>query len=562
MITRSSSQRTLVTIAPVTRLDADFGPEVGARSASAVEPGRVEPTGTRLDAWWGRLLAVPGARRLWYWGGPIAVTLLAAVLRLVRLGDPRSLVFDETFYVKDAWTLLHLGYEASWPDNADRSFNAGGVDIYTEGGSYVAHPPLGKWMIALGLRVFGAEDTVGWRISTAIVGILAVFLLVIIARKLFDSTLLATIAGGLFAIDGHAIVLSRTALLDNFVMIFTLLGFGAILLDRAQSAGRLSLWLARRADAGRGIDWGPAIWWRPWLLTAGILFGAATAVKWSGLYFLAAFAVYSLVVDAVARRAAGIPFWISGTIFRQGPVTFLLTIPLALATYLASWTGWFVTKDGYFRNWADLPGNAATGFFSWVPRSMQSFFHYQSSVYDFNINEHTAHPYAANPFTWLFLLRPTAFYYVGQVRGQRGCSFSNCAEYVTSIANPILWWAATAALFYLVYRLARYREWRVGLIIMGTVAGYLPWLFYSTRTIFQFYAIVFEPYMILGLVFVIGVILGRRNDSTYRRTRGIGLVTVFLFFVVIVSAFFYPVWTGLQVPEIFARLHYWLPGWR
>jgi dolichyl-phosphate-mannose-protein mannosyltransferase len=562
MITRSSSQRTFVTIAPVTRLDADFGPEVGARSASAVEPGRVEPTGTRLDAWWGRLLAVPGARRLWYWGGPIAVTLLAAVLRLVRLGDPRSLVFDETFYVKDAWTLLHLGYEASWPDNADRSFNAGGVDIYTEGGSYVAHPPLGKWMIALGLRVFGAEDTVGWRISTAIVGILAVFLLVIIARKLFDSTLLATIAGGLFAIDGHAIVLSRTALLDNFVMIFTLLGFGAILLDRAQSAGRLSLWLARRADAGRGIDWGPAIWWRPWLLTAGILFGAATAVKWSGLYFLAAFAAYSLVVDAVARRAAGIPFWISGTIFRQGPVTFLLTIPLALATYLASWTGWFVTKDGYFRNWADLPGNAATGFFSWVPRSMQSFFHYQSSVYDFNINEHTAHPYAANPFTWLFLLRPTAFYYVGQVRGQRGCSFSNCAEYVTSIANPILWWAATAALFYLVYRLARYREWRVGLIIMGTVAGYLPWLFYSTRTIFQFYAIVFEPYMILGLVFVIGVILGRRNDSTYRRTRGIGLVTVFLFFVVIVSAFFYPVWTGLQVPEIFARLHYWLPGWR
>jgi dolichyl-phosphate-mannose-protein mannosyltransferase len=562
MITRSSLQRTLVTIAPVTRLDADFGPEVGARSASAVEPGRVEPTGTRLDAWWGRLLAVPGARRLWYWGGPIAVTLLAAVLRLVRLGDPRSLVFDETFYVKDAWTLLHLGYEASWPDNADRSFNAGGVDIYTEGGSYVAHPPLGKWMIALGLRVFGAEDTVGWRISTAIVGILAVFLLVIIARKLFDSTLLATIAGGLFAIDGHAIVLSRTALLDNFVMIFTLLGFGAILLDRAQSAGRLSLWLARRADAGRGIDWGPAIWWRPWLLTAGILFGAATAVKWSGLYFLAAFAAYSLVVDAVARRAAGIPFWISGTIFRQGPVTFLLTIPLALATYLASWTGWFVTKDGYFRNWADLPGNAATGFFSWVPRSMQSFFHYQSSVYDFNINEHTAHPYAANPFTWLFLLRPTAFYYVGQVRGQRGCSFSNCAEYVTSIANPILWWAATAALFYLVYRLARYREWRVGLIIMGTVAGYLPWLFYSTRTIFQFYAIVFEPYMILGLVFVIGVILGRRNDSTYRRTRGIGLVTVFLFFVVIVSAFFYPVWTGLQVPEIFARLHYWLPGWR
>ena len=546
----------------MTRRDADFDAGTGAPTASTPSPKQIEPSGTRLDAWWGRLLAIPGARQLWYWGGPIAVTLLAAVLRLVRLGDPRSLVFDETFYVKDAWTLLHLGYEASWPDNADRAFNAGDVDIFTRDGSYVAHPPLGKWMIALGLRVFGAEDIVGWRISTAIVGVLAVFLLVIIARRLFNSTLLATIAGGLFAIDGHAIVMSRTALLDNFLMIFTLLGFGAILLDRAQSAGRLSLWLAHRANTGRGTDWGPAIWCRPWLLAAGILFGAATAVKWSGLYFLAAFAIYSLVVDAMARRAAGIPFFISGTIFRQAPVTFLLTIPLALATYLTSWTGWFVTRDGYFRNWAEVPGNAATGFFSWVPHSVQSFLHYQSSVYDFNVNEHSAHPYSANPFGWLFLLRPTAFYYVGQTTGQGGCRFSSCAEYVTSIANPILWWAATAALFYLVYRLVRHREWRVGLILMGMVAGYLPWLLYSNRTIFQFYAIIFEPYMILGLVFVIGLILGRRDDSTYRRTRGIGVVTVFLFFVALLSAFFYPIWTGMQVPEMFARLHYWLPGWR
>lgn len=523
----------------------------------------VEPTGTRLDDFGGRvLLGTPLRQRLWHWGGPLAVTLLAAFLRLWRLGDPRSLVFDETFYVKDSWSLLHLGYEGTWPTDADTSFNAGRVNGYSALGSYVAHPPLGKWMISLGLRVFGAQDTVGWRISTALVGILAVLVLVVIARKLFHSTLLATIAGGLLAIDGHAIVMSRTALLDNSVLIFSLLGFGAVLLDRGQSAGRLAHWLGRRADEGRGFDWGPAIWWRPWLLAAGILFGAASAVKWSGLYFLAAFAVYTLLVDAVARRRAGVHFWISGTLFTQGPVTFLLTVPLAAATYLASWTGWFVTKGGYFRQWADQPGNAATGVFAWVPHSLQSFIHYQVSVYDFNINEHASHPYAANPFGWLFLLRPTAFYYVGQPQGQDGCAYSSCAQYVTSIANPILWWAATAALFYLTYRLVRYREWRVGLILMGVVAGYLPWLLYANRTIFQFYAIVFEPYMILALVFVIGLILGRPGDPTWRRQRGIRIVGGFLVLVVIVSAFFYPVWTGMQVPEIFARLHYWLPGWR
>jgi len=518
---------------------------------------------SRLDSWWGRMLRTPRRLRLWYWGAPTAITLLAAFLRLWHLGTPRSLVFDETFYVKDAWTLLHLGYEGSWPTTADEGFNVGNVNTFLSAGSYVAHPPLGKWIISLGLQVFGAQNPIGWRISTALVGVLAVFVLMMIARSLTRSTLLAVIAGYLFATDGHAIVMSRTTLLDNFVMLFTLLGFGAVLLDRGQSKARLERWLFRRAKFGRGTDWGPALWARPWLVTAAILFGAATAVKWSGLYFLAAFAVYTLLVDAVARRRAGIQFWASGTVFRQAPVTFLLTVPVFAATYLASWSGWFLTRGGYYRNWADQAGNAWTGAFSWVPRSIQSFLYYQQSVYNFNINEHTPHAYQANPFTWLFLFRPTAFYYQAIAVGQKGCTDpTGCASYVTSIANPIMWWAAAAALFYLLYRLVRYHEWRVGLILMGVVAGYLPWLLYAQRTIFQFYAIVFEPYLILGLVFVIGILLGRRDDPAWRRLSGVRFVAIFLALVSAVGVFFFPVWTGLQIPTWFAQLHYWFPGWR
>jgi dolichyl-phosphate-mannose-protein mannosyltransferase len=509
------------------------------------------------------MLRTPLRRRLWHWGGPIAVTVLAAFLRLWHLGTPKALVFDETFYVKDAWTLMHLGYEGSWPANADPGFNAGDVNTYTTAGEYVAHPPLGKWIISLGLRVFGAQDTVGWRISTALVGILAVFVLVLIARMLTRSTMLATLAGFLFAIDGHAIVLSRTALLDNFVMIFTLLGFGAVLLDRGQSRRRLERWIIRRTGSGRSTDWGPTLWARPWLISAAILFGAATGVKWSGLYFLAAFAVYTLLVDVVARRKAGVYFWLGGTVLKQGPATFLLTIPIGLATYLSTWTGWFVTKGGYYRDWADQAGNAWTGWLSWVPHSIQSFVYYQQSVYGFNINEQTPHSYQANPFTWLFLFRPTAFYYQAISPGQDGCTaVGGCAQYVTSIANPIIWYAATAAIFYLVYRLIRYRQWQVGLILMGMVAGYLPWLLYAQRTIFQFYAIVFEPYMILGLVFVIGIVIGKRTDPAWRRVGRLWWLGIFLVVVVAVSAFFYPVWSGMQIPTWFAQLHYWFPGWR
>ncbi|WP_255409242.1 phospholipid carrier-dependent glycosyltransferase [Cryobacterium sp. Y57] len=60
--------------------------------------------------------------------------------------------------------------------------------------------------------------------ATVAVGILTVVLIMLITKKLFQSHLLALIAGFLLAIDGHAIVMSRVALLDNFVMSFALLG--------------------------------------------------------------------------------------------------------------------------------------------------------------------------------------------------------------------------------------------------------------------------------------------------------------------------------------------------
>lgn len=508
---------------------------------------------TRLDARWDRLLADPRARRIAAWAGPVGVTLLAAVLRLWNLGSPHSLVFDETYYVKDAYTLLNLGYEGAWPGEPNAAFEAGDVDTYRTDPSFVVHPPLGKWLIALGLAVFGAEDAVGWRISTALTGVLAVLLLWVVARLLFRSNLLATIAAGLMAVDGHAIVMSRIALLDNFLMFFTLLGFLFVLLDRGQSARLLQRWVTRRTDASLPPDWGPTLWARPWLAAAGLAFGLASAVKWSGLYFLAVFAVYTLVVDAVARRRAGVTFWASGTIVRQAPASFLLTVPIATAAYTASWAGWFATAGGYYRRWAETPGNAWDGALAWVPLDVQSWWHYQVSAYNFHVSLRTDHGWESPAWQWLPMLRPTALYRLSGGDGER---------FITTLPNPILWWLAVAALVYLVVRLLRHRDWRAGLIVTGVVAGYAPWLLYPERTIFQFYAIAFEPYLILALTLTMGVLLGRPGDDEWRRTRGIRLVAVVLVMIVLVSAYFYPVWTGMPAPELFVRSHYWLPGWR
>lgn len=519
-----------------------------------------EPTGSGLDDWWAQ--RSDSVRRGLRIAAPAAVVGVAAITRLVGLGHPPELVFDETFYVKDAWTLVNLGYEAQWPAEADALFVGGQTDVFFTDPSFVVHPPLGKWIIGLGMLALGPDNPAGWRIATAVIGILAVVLLMVVAERLFGSRLLTTIAGFLFAIEGNAIVMSRVGLLDNMVMFFALIGFLCILLDRQWTAARLAAWIGRRQDAGRGIDWGPALWWRPWLLAAGVAFGATAAVKWSGLYFLAAFAVYSVVVDVLARRRVGIPFWLSGTIFRQAPVSFLLTVPVALAVYLASWTGWFLSDSGYDRRWAEQPGNAWGGALAWVPTSLQSLWHFQSSVYGYHVGEMRPHGYQANPLTWLLMIRPTSMWYQGSSLGENGCGFTTCGASITGIANPLIWWAATAAAGYLLYRLVRYREWRVGLILLGLGAGYLPWLLYLNRTVFQFYTIAFEPYLLLALTAVIGIILGSRDDPRDRRASGLRTVGIFLGLASLISIFYWPLWTGQVIDFTYLRAHWWLPTWR
>ena len=512
---------------------------------------------SRIDDWFEKRMSQPLWWRLYHWGAPLVVVIVAAILRLVNLGHPRSLVFDETFYVKDAWTLWNLGYEAEWSAKADTLFAAGNTDVYTTSASFVVHPPLGKLLIGLGMAIAGPENSWGWRISTAIVGILAVALIMLIARKLFQSTALALVAGSLFAIDGNAIVMSRVALLDNFVMFFVLLGFGAIVLDREWSIRRLTQKIARKESV-----LGPVLVWRPWLIAAAIALGLASAVKWNGLYYLAFFAVYTLVVDTLVRRSAGVPFWASGTLLKQAPVSFFLTVPIAIAAYLSTWVSWFSTQGGYYRQWATEPSRAWTGPLEWVPLAVQSFIHFEQSVYNYPVGETRPHGYQANPLTWLLMIRPTSMFYEGTELGQNGCEVASCGASITGLANPLIWWAATAACLFLVYRFARKREWNVGLILLGLAAGYLPWLLYTERTVFQFYTIAFEPFMILGLTFVIGLVLGSRDDPAELRNRGFVIVAVFAAIAVALSIFFWPLWTAAQLSYEFLAAHWWLPTWR
>ncbi len=472
------------------------------------------------------------------WAAALLVAVGAGVLRFWGLGRPRGLVFDETYYAKDAWALLRLGYEGSWPDRktTDPGILADPQVVpLSDAGAFVAHPPAGKWVIAVGEWAFGL-DPFGWRFMTALLGTLSVLMLCRIGRRLFRSTVLGCLAGVLMAVDGLHLVMSRTALLDLVVMFFVLAAFGCLLLDRDGARERLA---DGRAAAG----------WRPWRIVAGCLLGLAAATKWNGLCFLAFFVVLTLLWDVGARRVAGARHPYRAVLRRDAGPALLSLVPVAVVTYLVTWTGWFLSDDGYGRHWADGRG----GPWSWIPAPLRSLWHYEALVYRFNVGLHTPHKYESNPWSWLVFGRPVLFHYESSGGGR--------VQTVLALGTPLLWWTACAALVYLLYRWALRRDWRAGAVLCAVGAGYLPWFLYQDRTVFSFYAVVFVPYLCLAVAMLLGALLGPPGAGRPRRVRGAVAAGVLVLLIVWNFVCFYPLYTGQSIPYDGWRARMWLDTW-
>ena len=191
-----------------------------AESAAARQDGTLvadPPPPVRTGSWVDdRLARIPaGVRRHARWVAPLAVVGIAACTRLIGLQSPDALVFDETYYVKDAWATWNLGYESNWPADANAQWADGDPNGYLGTASFAAHPPLGKWIIGLFEWLVGPSNPYSWRLGTAIFGILLVVAIMYAAWLLMKSVPWATFAGFLLAIDGNGIVMSRVSFIPR-----------------------------------------------------------------------------------------------------------------------------------------------------------------------------------------------------------------------------------------------------------------------------------------------------------------------------------------------------------
>lgn len=500
------------------------------------------------------------------WLGPALVALVAGLLRFWHLGSPKAVIFDETYYAKDSWALVKQGYEGSWPKDVDKLILAdpSQVPVPTDPG-YVVHPPVGKWVIGLGELMFGF-DPFGWRFMVAVLGTLSVFMLCRIGRRLFRSTFLGCLAGGLLAVDGLHFVMSRTALLDLVLMFFVLAAFGCLLLDRDWARRRFADALPVDAEGvlrpDRTVGEGLRLGWRPWRIAAGLMLGLAFATKWNGLYILAAFGLLTVMWDVGARRTAGAVNAYLAVLKRDLLPAFVSTVPVAIGTYIASWTGWIVGDKGYFRDWAATQGQG--GMWSWLPDWLRSLWHYETEVYSFHVNLTSGHTYQSNPWSWIVLGRPVSYFYESPRGGTESCTAApadKCAQEVLAMGTPMLWWAACFAILYVLWRWFFRRDWRAGAIACAIAAGWVPWFFYQERTIFLFYAVVFVPFLCLAVSMMIGAMLGPAGSDERRRTIGAVGAGVLVLLIVWNFIYFWPIYTGQTIPISEWQDRMWFDTW-
>jgi dolichyl-phosphate-mannose-protein mannosyltransferase len=467
-------------------------------------------------------------RRPWY-ARPFAiiaaVTALAGGLRFYHLSSPGDHYFDEVYYAKDAC------FDAGVP------YRECGLDSPGEQ-TFTAHPPLGRWIIAGGIALFGNRPF-GWRAASAAFGTLSVLLVSILAFRLFRSALWAGAAGLLLATESLNFVQSRISMLDIFLAAFVVAGFLFLALDRG--------WIQRRTPAPTPAedddalllslppDRPPAPILRPWRLAAGVALGAAVATKWSGGAALAGAIVLALGWERSRRKQVGLPHPWREAIRDEGFSIFLFMVILPILVYAATYARWWADHGVAIADW-------------WGT---------QVHMADFHLGLRKEHAYSSRAWQWILLSRPVAYYYVCFRESASGCL---APAHILGIGNQAIFWGSLVTIPYVGYSWWRRRDWRAGLVVVAFVSQYLPW-FFAARTNFLFYMTPVTPFMVLAAVYALRDLSELRTGP--ERTRTVAIIAAAILAAVAVGlfVFFLPVLTGRTISHGAWRARMWFDSW-
>ena len=369
----------------------------------------------------------------------IAYALLfcaSILLHFWGIGRFNTLVFDEVYFANNAYNYLHqLPF----------------FDI---------HPPLGKLLIALGLKlseILPFDKTIvtttdqwvlpswSYRWLNAAIGSMIPLLGAALIQTLTRRKSYAFIVGILLTLDGLLLVESRYALINIYLIFFGLLGHWLFFQALLRSPQDRSLW-------PRSLGF----------TLAGVSLGACVSIKWNGLGFLLAlFLLWGLGI----LYALGRSFRQSGTtLFPRFLRRLQQSTPYSASSSVGDpWAVDLLRKITILRPYPFflylvlLP--AIVYRLQWIPHlrinSDFNFWQVHRQIWTYNTNlgtGETVHPYCSTWNTWPWLIRPVAYFFheikVSEEANLFGLSPLSLPRIydVHALGNPFLWWCASLAI--------------------------------------------------------------------------------------------------------------------
>jgi dolichyl-phosphate-mannose--protein O-mannosyl transferase len=101
-------------------------------------------------------------------------------------------------------------------------------------------------------------------------------------------------------------------------------------------------------------------------------------------------------------------------------------------------------------------------------------------------------------------------------------------------------------------------------VLISVAAGWLPWFWFAWhdhRTEFSFYAVAFDPFIVIAITLCIGLIIGPSLARPARRATGAIAAGVYLLAVLADFYFMYPVLAAKLVPYSSWLARMWYHGW-
>ena len=157
-----------------------------------------------------------------------AVTIVVGLwARVWRLGFPGQRIWDEIYFPVMARKFLEGVYQ------------------------FDLHPPLGKFIIAVGIALFG-DTPIGWRVMPLLFGCALIPLGAALGWYLFRERVAALLLAAFFAGETFLIAYSRIGIMDGILVFFTLATLLAAL--RVERRGQV-LWVAVLLGLAISVKW-------------------------------------------------------------------------------------------------------------------------------------------------------------------------------------------------------------------------------------------------------------------------------------------------------------------